>query len=36
MYGLLDRDLKLILEAVGKYQEIEEVILFGSRAMGNF
>lgn len=36
MYGLLERDLKFILEAVGKYPEIEEVIIFGSRAMGNF
>ena len=36
MYGLLDRDLKYILEAVGKYLEIEEVIIFGSRAMGNY
>jgi len=36
MYGLLERDLKYILEAVGKYPEIEEVIIFGSRAMGNY
>ena len=36
MYGLLDRDLKYILEAVCKYLEIERVILFGSRAMGNY
>ena len=36
MYGLLDRDLKYILEATHKYPEIEEVILFGSRAMGNY
>lgn len=36
MYGLLDRDLKYILEAVRKYIEIEEVIIFGSRAMGNY
>jgi len=36
MYGLLDKDLKLIAEAVGKYSEIEEVVLFGSRAMGNY
>ncbi|KAB3534743.1 nucleotidyltransferase domain-containing protein [Alkaliphilus pronyensis] len=36
MYGLLDRDLKLILEAVSKYKEIDEVILFGSRAMRNY
>lgn len=36
MDGLLDRDLKYILEAVGKYSEIEEAIIFGSRAMGNY
>ena len=36
MYGLLDRDLKFILEAISKYPEIEEVIIFGSRAMGNY
>ncbi|WZL73666.1 nucleotidyltransferase domain-containing protein [Clostridiaceae bacterium 35-E11] len=36
MYGLLDRDLKFIIEAVDKYSEIEEVVLFGSRAMGNY
>ncbi|MBM7560906.1 nucleotidyltransferase domain-containing protein [Fusibacter tunisiensis] len=36
MYGLLDRDLKLISEAANKYQQIEEVVLFGSRAMGNY
>ena len=36
MYGLLDRDLKFILEAISKYPEIEEVIIFGSRAIGNY
>lgn len=36
MYGLLERDLKYILEAVRKYPEIEKVIIFGSRAMGNY
>lgn len=36
MYGLLNRDLKFILEAVNKYPEIKEVIIFGSRAMGNY
>ena len=36
MYGLLDRDLKCISEVVDKYPEVEEVILFGSRAMGNY
>ena len=36
MYGLLERDLKFILEAISGYSEIEEVIIFGSRAMGNY
>ncbi len=36
MYGLQERDINYILEAVKKYPEIEEVILFGSRAMGNY
>lgn len=36
MHGLLDRDLKFILEAINQYPEIEEVIIFGSRAMGNY
>jgi predicted nucleotidyltransferase len=36
MFGLLDRDLNYILEAVSKFSEIEEVIIFGSRAMGNY
>ena len=36
MFGLLERDLKYILKAVKKYSEIEEVIIFGSRAMGNY
>lgn len=36
MYGLLERDLKYILEAVSNYSEIEEIIIFGSRAMGNY
>ncbi|WP_347489241.1 nucleotidyltransferase domain-containing protein [Desulfoscipio sp. XC116] len=36
MYGLLERDLNYIMDAVKKYSEIEETILFGSRAMGNY
>ena len=36
MFGLLERDLKYILKAVKKYSEIEEVIIFGSRVMGNY
>lgn len=36
MSGLLERDLKFIEEAANKYSEIEEIIIFGSRAMGNY
>jgi len=36
MYGLLDRDIKYIKEAIKMYPEIDEVIIFGSRAMGNY
>ncbi|MDD4754080.1 MAG: nucleotidyltransferase domain-containing protein [Desulfitobacteriaceae bacterium] len=36
MYGLLERDLKYLMDAVKKYAEVEEAILFGSRAMGNY
>lgn len=35
MFGLLERDINCIVEAARKYAEIEEVILFGSRALGN-
>lgn len=33
-YGLTDAELNIILEILKKFSEIEEVILFGSRAMG--
>lgn len=36
MSGLLERDLKYILKAASHYSEIEEIIIFGSRAMGNY
>ncbi|MCC3359715.1 nucleotidyltransferase family protein [Bacillus sp. REN16] len=36
MYGLIERDLGYILKAIRNFKEIERVILFGSRAMGNF
>jgi predicted nucleotidyltransferase len=35
-YGLTSHQLKLILQCFGKFPEIEKVILFGSRAMGNY
>ncbi|MDK9710728.1 nucleotidyltransferase domain-containing protein [Acidaminobacter sp.] len=34
--GLLDRDFTYILEAAKKDPNIEELVLFGSRAMGNY
>ena len=36
MYGLLDRDLYYMMKAFAKHPEIDKVILFGSRAMGNY
>ncbi len=33
-YGLQDRDLKHIIEAVQAFPEIDSVVLFGSRAKG--
>ncbi|HBA88260.1 MAG TPA: DNA polymerase III subunit beta [Geobacter sp.] len=35
-YGLLDRDMMHILDAVKSLPEISQVVLFGSRAKGNF
>lgn len=35
-YGLLERDMTHIMEAIGMFPEIETVILFGSRAKGNY
>ncbi|WP_461634148.1 nucleotidyltransferase domain-containing protein [Labilibaculum euxinus] len=36
MYGLTQQDMIWIKEAIKKLPEIQEVILFGSRAMGNY
>jgi predicted nucleotidyltransferase len=35
-YGLIDRDFIHINAAIQEFPEIEEVILFGSRAKGNY
>ena len=35
-YGLIERDFIYINEAIREFPEIEEVILFGSRAKGNY
>ncbi|MGG7058087.1 nucleotidyltransferase domain-containing protein [Clostridium tertium] len=36
MFGLLDKDINYIKEALSKFSEIEKGIIFGSRAMGNY
>ena len=36
MYGLLDKDIDYIVNAFNKFSQIEKVIIFGSRAMGNY
>lgn len=35
-YGLTDQDLDHIREAIAKFLEIHQVLLFGSRAKGNY
>ena len=35
-FGLTERTMQTISEIFEKYSEIEEVIMFGSRAMGNY
>lgn len=36
MFGLLDKDIEYIREALTKIESIEKAIVFGSRAMGNY
>jgi uncharacterized protein len=36
MFGLLDRDIENICDALKKFKEVEKAIIFGSRAMGNY
>lgn len=36
MFGLLKRDIDYIKQALGKFEEIEKAVIFGSRAMGNY
>ncbi|MEA1961978.1 MAG: nucleotidyltransferase domain-containing protein [Bacillota bacterium] len=36
MFGLTANDMCMIIEAVKKFPEIEEVVIFGSRALGNY
>ncbi len=35
-YGLNDAQLREIINCIKKYPEVEEAVLFGSRAMGTF
>ena len=35
MFGLTEKDIELIRSAITVHSEIEEVLVFGSRAMGN-
>ena len=35
-YGLADKNIEQIVQAVGRFKDIETVILFGSRAKGNY
>ncbi len=34
-FGLTDKDIELVRSAIGETSGIEEVVVFGSRAMGN-
>ena len=35
-YGLPDEHIKIILDYIARYSEIEEAVLFGSRALGTY
>ncbi|MGB3312067.1 MAG: nucleotidyltransferase domain-containing protein [Nodosilinea sp.] len=36
LYGLLSSDLHHITDALGQFNEIDQAVLFGSRAKGNY
>ena len=36
MFGLTEKDIELIRSAISLYPEIEAVMVFGSRAIGNY
>jgi len=36
MFGLLQRDIDNIITCISKLKEIEKVVVFGSRAKGNY
>ena len=35
-YGLPDEHIKIILDYIARYSEIEEAVLFGSRVLGTY
>jgi len=35
-FGITEKSFRLMMEAIAGFQEIEKVIIFGSRAMGNY
>ena len=35
-FGLTDKDIEIIRSAIEAHPEIDEVLVFGSRAMGNY
>ena len=35
-YGLPEEHIKIILDYIARYNEIEEAVLFGSRALGTY
>jgi len=35
-FGITDKSYRLLLDTFSKYPEVEQVILFGSRAKGNY
>jgi len=35
MFGLLEKDIDYIIQAIKRFDEIDRAIIFGSRAMGN-
>lgn len=36
MFGLKDSDIELILAVLRRYPDVEEAVIYGSRAMGNY
>ena len=36
MFGILEEDTIIITSVIGKYIDVEEAVIFGSRAKGNF